>query len=45
VGSAGLNSKEMHLTPMEYELPCLPAQNAGKLLTHSFSAQKTWESA
>jgi len=45
VGSAGLNSKEMHLTPTEYELPCLLAQNAGKLLTHSFIAHLIWESA
>lgn len=45
VGCAYLNGDEMHLTPMEYKLLCLLAQNVGKVLTHTFITQKIWGSA
>ena len=44
-GCAYLNGDEMHLTPMEYKLLCLLAQNVGKVLTHTFITQKLWGSA
>ena len=44
-GCAYLNGEEMHLTPMEYKLLCLLAQNVGKVLTHTFITQKIWGSA
>jgi len=44
-GCAYLNGEEMHLTPMEYKLLCLLAQNVGKVLTHTFITQKLWGSA
>lgn len=44
-GCACLNGDEMHLTPIEYKLLCLLAQNVGKVLTHTFITQKIWGSA
>ncbi len=44
-GCAYLNGDEMHLTPIEYKLLCLLAQNVGKVLTHTFITQKIWGSA
>ena len=44
-GCAYLNGEELHLTPMEYKLLCLLAQNVGKVLTHTFITQKIWGSA
>lgn len=41
-GSAYLNEKELHLTPIEYKLLCLLSQNAGKVLTYTFITQKIW---
>ncbi len=41
-GCAYLNGKEMHLTPIEYKLLCLLAQNTGKVLTHKFITQSVW---
>ena len=32
----------MKLTPIEYRLLCLLAQNVGKVLTHKFITQKVW---
>ena len=37
-----LNDEEIHLTPLEYKLLYLLAQNAGKVLTHTYSTQKIW---
>jgi len=44
-GCAYLGEEELHLTPMEYKLLCLLAQNVGKVLTHTFITQKIWGSA
>lgn len=44
-GCAYLNGGELHLTPMEYKILCLLAQNVGKVLTHTFITQKIWGSA
>ena len=41
-GCASLKGEELHLTPIEYKLLCLLAQNAGKVLTHTFITQKIW---
>ncbi len=37
-----VNEKEIHLTPQEYRLLCLLAQNAGKVLTHSYIIRNVW---
>ena len=34
--------EEIHLTPIEYKLLCLLADNAGKVLTHSFIISRIW---
>lgn len=39
------NGKEIHLTPIEYKLLCLLAQNTGKVLTHNYILNKIWSSA
>ncbi len=39
-----LNDEELHLTPIEYKLLCLLAQNVGKVLTHTFITSKIWGS-
>ena len=39
---AYLSGKELRLTPMEYKLLCLLAQNTGKVLTHKFILQNVW---
>ena len=44
-GCAYLSGEEMHLTPIEYKLLCLLAQNVGKVLTHTFITQKIWGGA
>ena len=44
-GCAYLDGEELRLTPMEYKLLCLLAQNVGKVLTHTFITQKIWGSA
>lgn len=41
-GCAYMNGAELHLTPIEYKLLCLMAQNVGKVLTHTFITQKIW---
>lgn len=40
-----MNGTELHLTPIEYKLLCLLAQNTGKVLTHTFILQKVWGSS
>ena len=44
-GCAYLGERELHLTPIEYKLLCLLAQNVGKVLTHTFITQKIWGSS
>ena len=44
-GCVYLEDAEVHLTPIEYKLLCLLAQNAGKVLTHSFITHKIWGAA
>lgn len=44
-GCAYLKGEELHLTPIEYKLVCLLAQNVGKVLTHTFITQKIWGSS
>ena len=44
-GCVYLADAEVHLTPIEYKLLCLLAQNAGKVLTHSFITHKIWGAA
>ena len=44
-GCVYLGDAEVHLTPIEYKLLCLLAQNAGKVLTHSFITHKIWGAA
>ncbi len=44
-GCASVGDKELHLTPMEYKLLCLLAQNVGKVLTHTFITGKIWGSS
>jgi len=41
-GCTYLGEKELHLTPSEYKILCLLAQNVGKVLTHTFITQKVW---
>ena len=40
--TASVNGEELRLTPIEYRLLCLLAQNVGKVLTHTFITQKIW---
>ncbi len=44
-GCAWLDDQPLHLTPIEYKLLCLLAQNAGKVLTHTFITQHIWASS
>lgn len=44
-GCAYIGDNELHLTPIEYKLLCLMAQNTGKVLTHTFITQKVWGSS
>lgn len=43
-GCAYMNDEEMHLTPIEYKLLCLLAENVGKVLTHKFILKEIWNS-
>jgi len=43
-GCAYMNEAELHLTPIEYKLLCLLAQNTGKVLTHKYITQSIWGS-
>lgn len=36
------NGREIHLTPNEYKIVQLLAENMGKVLTHSFISKKVW---
>ena len=44
-GCVWLSENELHLTPIEYKLLCLLAQNTGKVLTHNYILNKIWSSA
>ena len=41
-GCAYLEEQELKLTPIEYRLLCLLAQNVGKVLTHKYITQHIW---
>ena len=41
-GCANLAGQELKLTPIEYRLLCLLAQNVGKVLTHKYITRKIW---
>ena len=41
-GCAYLGEQQLKLTPIEYRLLCLLAQNVGKVLTHKYITQKVW---
>ena len=41
-GCAYLAGQALKLTPIEYRLLCLLAQNVGKVLTHKYITQKIW---
>lgn len=41
-GCAYLNDTELHLTPIEFKLLSLLAQNVGKVLTHTMITQRVW---
>ena len=43
-GCAYIEDAELKLTPIEYKLLCLLAQNTGKVLTHKYITQKIWGS-
>ena len=44
-GCAMIGTEPLHLTPIEYKLLCLLAQNVGKVLTHTYITQKIWGSS
>ena len=37
-----IEQQEIHLTPIEYRLLCLLAQNIGKVLTHNYMLKEIW---
>ena len=41
-GCVYLQDIEVHLTPIEYKLLCLLAQNTGKVLTHNYILKEVW---
>ena len=41
-GCAYVKGEEIHLTPIEYKLLCLLAQNTGKVLTHNHILKEVW---
>ena len=43
-GCVYLSDKEIHLTPIEYNLLCLLAKNTGKELTHNYILKEVWGS-
>ena len=44
-GCASLDGEVLKLTPTEYKLLCLLAQDVGKVLTHSYLTNKIWGSS
>lgn len=41
-GCVYLDNREIHLTPIEYKLLCILAQNVGRVLTHTFITKEIW---
>lgn len=41
-GCVCLHGEEIHLTPIEYKLLCIMAQNVGRVLTHTFITKEIW---
>lgn len=41
-GLVTIDGEEIHLTPIEYKLLCVMAQNIGKVLTHNFILKEVW---
>jgi two-component system KDP operon response regulator KdpE len=41
-GTVGLDGRQLHLTPMEYKLLCLLAQNTDRVLTHQYILKEVW---
>ena len=44
-GCVFVSGAEIHLTPIEYKLLCLLAQNTGKVLTHNYILKEVWGGA
>ncbi|MBQ2989804.1 MAG: response regulator transcription factor [Clostridia bacterium] len=44
-GCVHLCGRELHLTPIEYRILCLMAQNVGKVLTHKYITKNVWGSS
>lgn len=44
-GCVFVDGEEIHLTPIEYRLLCLLAQNTGKVLTHNYIIQEIWRNS
>ncbi|MPM14617.1 KDP operon transcriptional regulatory protein KdpE [bioreactor metagenome] len=42
-GCAYVDSKEIHLSPIEYKLLCLLSHNVGKVLTHNSILREVWQ--
>jgi two-component system KDP operon response regulator KdpE len=42
---AAIGKRSLHLTPTEYKILCLLAQNVGRVLTHSSITKEIWGSA
>lgn len=40
-----IKNQEIHLTPIEYRLLCMFAQNVGRVLTHTFITREIWGSS
>ena len=40
-----VNGEEIHLTPIEYKLLCIMAQNIGRVLTHNFILKEVWNNS
>ena len=41
-GLVTVYDEEVHLTPIEYKLLCIMAQNIGRVLTHNFILKEVW---
>lgn len=41
-GVAFIGEDELHLTPIEYKLPCLLSRNVDKVLTHQYILRQVW---
>lgn len=41
-GIAYLQEEQIHLTPIEYKLLCILANNTGKVLTHNYLTKEIW---